>query len=81
MSFLIDDEKLLGKYKSIWTKGENFKNIELNALPVYNDRYIKIKIRTYGYEVYTNFYSHFCWFLTCLRKQKLSTGIFRWFSL
>ena len=32
-----------------------FKNIELNALPVYDDRYIKIKIRTYGDKFYTNF--------------------------
>ena len=55
MSFRIDDEKLLEKYKAIWTKIENFKNIELNALPVYDGRYIKIKIRTYGDQVYTNY--------------------------
>ena len=48
MSFHIDDEKLLEKYKVIWTKIEDLKNIELNALPVYDDRYIKTKIRTYG---------------------------------
>ena len=41
MSFHIDDEKLLEKYKIIWTKIEDLKNIELNALPVYDDRYIK----------------------------------------
>ena len=55
MSFRIDDEKLLEKYKAIWTKIEDLKNIELNALPVYDDRYIKIKIRTYGDKVYTIF--------------------------
>ena len=55
MSFCIDDEKLLEKYKTIWTKIENLKKIELNALPVYDDRYIKTKIRTYGDKVYTNF--------------------------
>ena len=54
MSFRIDDEKLLEKYKAIWTKIAGLKNIELNALPVYDDRYIKIKIRTYGDKVYTN---------------------------
>ena len=31
------------------------KNIELSALPVYHDRYINTKIRTYGNKVYTNF--------------------------
>ena len=55
MLFRIDCEKLLGKYKAIWTKIEDFKNIELNALPVYDDRYIKTKTRTYDDKVYTNF--------------------------
>ena len=55
MSFRRDDEKLLEKYKAIWTKIQNLKNIELNALPVYDYRYIKTKIRTYGNKVYTNF--------------------------
>ena len=27
----------------------------MNALPVYNDSYIKIKVRTYDYKVYSNF--------------------------
>ena len=54
ISFHKDDEKLLEKYKTIWTKVEDLKNIELNALPVY-DRYIKSKIRTYSNKVYTNF--------------------------
>ena len=30
MSFRIDDEKLLEKYKAIWTNIEDLKNIELN---------------------------------------------------
>ena len=55
MSFHIDDEKLLEKYKAIWTKIKDLKNIELNALPVYDDRYVKNKIRTYGDKFYTNF--------------------------
>ena len=53
--FLIDDEKLLEKYKAIWTKIEDLKNIELNALPVYDNTHIKIKLRTYGDKFYTNF--------------------------
>ena len=54
MSFCIDDDKLLEKNKTIWTKIENLKNIELTALPEYDDRYIKPKIRTYGDKVYFN---------------------------
>ena len=34
---------------------EDLKNIELNILPVYDDRYIKTKIRPYGYKVYSSF--------------------------
>ena len=54
ISFRIGDDTLLEKYETIWTKIRDLKNIELNALPVYNDRYIKAKIRTYGDKVYTN---------------------------
>ena len=55
VSFRIDYENLLEKYRAIWTKIEDLKNIELNALSVYDDRYIKTKIRTYDDKVYTNF--------------------------
>ena len=55
MSFRIDNEKLLEKYESIPTKIEELEDIELNALPVYDDRYIKPKIRTYGEKVYIKF--------------------------
>ena len=39
MFFGIDNEKLLKKYKAIWTKVKDLKNTELNALPVYHDIY------------------------------------------
>ena len=51
MFFRVDEEKLLEKYKTIWTKIEELKSVELNALPVYDDRCIKTKIRAYGNEV------------------------------
>ena len=55
MSFQIDNEKLLGKYKVIWTTIEDLKNIKLNALPVYDDKLMKTKTRTFGDKVHTNF--------------------------
>ena len=55
MSFQIDNEKLLGKYKTIWTMIEDLKIIKLNTLPVYDDRLIKTKTRTFRDKVYTNF--------------------------
>ena len=55
MPLRLDDDKLLEKYKTIWTKYEGLLNIKLNALPIYNDRYIKTKIRTSADKFYTNF--------------------------
>ena len=56
MSFRIDDKKLLEKYKAIWSKIEDLKNIKLNTLAVYDDKYIKTKIRTFVDKVCTNFH-------------------------
>ena len=41
MPFHINDEKLLESCKAIWTKIKDLRNIELNALPAYDDKYIK----------------------------------------
>ena len=55
MSFGIGDEKLLDKNKTVWTKIEDIKFFELNALPVQYGRYIKTKIKTFGDKVYSKF--------------------------
>lgn len=56
MSFCIVDDKLLEKYKNIWTKIEDLQKIKLNSSLVYDDRYIKTNIRTYGNKICANFY-------------------------
>ena len=43
------------KYKSILTKIEDLRNINLNALPIYYHRQIKSKIKTCCDKAYTNF--------------------------
>ena len=48
-SFRIDDEKLLEKYKAIWTKIENLKNIK-------RWQTCKNQIRTFSDKVYTDFH-------------------------
>ena len=80
MSFFIDDEKLLEKSKAIWTKIEDLKNIKLNALPAYDDRYIKTKIRTLNMPedyIKCGFFGHFYWLFTCIWKQILPASILR----
>ena len=47
--------KAIRKYRAIWNKIDDLKNIKLNALPVNDYRFIKSKIRTYGDKGYTNF--------------------------
>ena len=58
MSFQIDDEKPLEKNKPVWTKIESLKNIELDALSTYDDRYIKAKKKKehVAIEFMTNFH-------------------------
>ena len=57
MSFKVGDNKLLKKYTKIWEKISNLMNIEFDSEPVYgdNDKYIKIKIKTYEDRLNTNF--------------------------
>ena len=87
MPFSGDDGKLWEKYKTIWTKIEDL-NIELNALLIYDDRYIKTEIRTYDEFILTFvvcprkwfriwiFCNLFYWFFICLWKQILPVKIF-----
>ena len=84
ISLCIDNDKVFEKYKTMWTKIAEFKKIQLDALPVHNDRHTKTKIRTYGDKFYTNFrglnvpfHSHFYWFFTFSWKQILPANIFR----
>ena len=55
MSFGTDNDQLLVKNKTIWTKIEDLNDIEFNALPVYGIRYTKNRLRTYGDKVLANF--------------------------
>ena len=57
MSFKVIDNKLLKKYNKIWEKISSLMNTEFASEPVYgdNDRYIKIKIKSYGDKINTNF--------------------------
>ena len=47
MSFLIKDEKLLEKYNEIWRKVSSIIKKEFGSNPVYNEKYLKTKIKVY----------------------------------
>ena len=55
MNHLVIDEKTLKRYLKIWNKIKSLIKKELNSEPVYNDKYIKTKIKIYNDKVYTNF--------------------------
>ena len=56
-SFKAIDNKLLKEYTEIWEKVGSLMNIKFDSEPVYgdNDKYIKIKIKSYGDKINTNF--------------------------
>ena len=51
----INNENLFEKYKVIWTKIKHLNNIVMNAFSVYDDSYIKTRIKAYGDNVCTVF--------------------------
>ena len=52
MSFHIDDDKLLEKYRTVWIKTYKMLNVELNYFPGFDDnRYTKAKMGRYGNKV------------------------------
>ena len=55
MNHLVKDEKILKMYLKICNKIKSLIKKELNSESVYNDKYIKTKIKIYNDKVYTNF--------------------------
>ena len=47
MSFLKKDDKLLEKYNKIWNKVSNCIKEGFDSDPVYNEKYLKTKIKSY----------------------------------
>ena len=57
MSFRINNEQLLKNYNKIWEKIEKLVSINFESKPVYGDKYIKTKIKTYANSITTNFHN------------------------
>ena len=51
MYFMIEDDDLLEKYNTIWDKVSADIKKEFDSEPVYNKKYLKTKIKSYGNEV------------------------------
>ena len=55
MSFLIKDDNVLDKYNKICDKIQNKLNIKFHSMPVYDETYIKAKVREFNGAIKTNF--------------------------
>ena len=55
INFLVSDKKILEKYSEIWNKIKRLIKKEFNSEPVYNDKYIKTKIKIYNDRGYKHF--------------------------
>ena len=57
MSFMIKNDMCLDKYNEIWNKVKRTLNIKFHSMPVYDEKYIKAKVREFNNVVKTNFLS------------------------
>ena len=57
MSFLNNNNEFLEKYMTIWEKTSNLINKNFDSDPVYKDKYINTKIRSYKNDIITNFHN------------------------
>ena len=55
MSFVIKDDDVLDKYNEIWDKIKETLIIKFHSTPVYNEKYIKAKVREFNGVIKTNF--------------------------
>ena len=57
MSFVIKDDDVLDKYNEIWDKIKETLSIKFHSMPVYDEQYIKAKVREFNGVSNTNFSS------------------------
>ena len=58
ISFLIKDDELLEKYNEIWEKVKSSIKKKFYSEPVYNEKYVKAKIKSYDGKINTIFYNN-----------------------
>ena len=55
MSFKTEDDDVYLKYSEIWNKMESMLNIKFHSQPIYDDKYIKTKVKTFNNTINTHF--------------------------
>ena len=55
MSFLIKNDEVWEKYEEIWDVIKNKLGIKFHSDPIYEEKYLKAKVREFDGEIKTNF--------------------------
>ena len=55
MSFLIKNSEVWEKYEDIWNVIKNKLNIKFHSQPIYENKYLKAKVREFNGNIKTNF--------------------------
>ena len=55
ISFVIKDDSVPDKYNEIWDKIKETLNIKFNSMPVYDEKYMKVKVREFNGAIKTTF--------------------------
>ena len=55
MSFLIKNSEVWEKYEDIWNVIKNKLNIKIHSPPIYENKYLKVKVREFDGSIKTNF--------------------------
>ena len=56
ISFVIEDDSVLVKYNEIWNNIKKSLNMKFHSMPVYDEKYIKAKVKKFNGVVNTNFW-------------------------
>ena len=56
MSFVTKDDDVLDKHNEIWDKIRETLNIKFHTMPVYNEKYVKAKVREFNSVIKTNIF-------------------------
>ena len=52
---MIKDDSVLDKYNETWNKIKKTLNIKFHSMPVYDEKYIKAKVKEFNGVIKTNF--------------------------
>ena len=55
MSFKIEEESVYLKYAEIWNKIKSILNVKFHSQPIYDDKHIKTKVKTFNNSINTLF--------------------------